>query len=92
MSQPPGGEPPAENGGLPAKLGEERLAAYVRTAFRATMAGAKGQQAIQYVNKLSNALLLLFGAKAVIDGELTVVEAPEWRASIHLPVSTPPRS
>ena len=53
---------------------EERLAAYVRAAFRTTMLGAKGQNAIQYVNKLSTAALLLFGAKAVIDGELTIGE------------------
>jgi ATP-binding cassette, subfamily B, bacterial HlyB/CyaB len=51
---------------------EERLAAYVKTGFEATMLGAIGQNAIQYVDKLSRALLLLFGAKAVIDGELTV--------------------
>jgi len=53
---------------------EERLAAYVRTTFRATLTGAAGQSAIQYVSKLSTALLLLFGAKAVIDGDLTVGE------------------
>ena len=53
---------------------EERLAAYVRSAFRTTMLGAKGQNAIQYVSKLSTAALLLFGAKAVIDGELTIGE------------------
>lgn len=51
---------------------EERLAAYVKTGFEATMLGALGQSAIQYVDKLSRALLLLFGAKAVIDGELSV--------------------
>jgi subfamily B ATP-binding cassette protein HlyB/CyaB len=51
---------------------EERLAAYVQTAFGATLVGARGQNAIQYVSKLSTALLLLFGAKAVIDNELTV--------------------
>lgn len=51
---------------------EERLAAYVKTGFDATMLGAFGQNAIQYVDKLSRALLLLFGAKAVIDGELSV--------------------
>jgi len=50
----------------------ERLAAYVRTSFDATMLSAGGQNAIQYVSKLSTALLLLFGAKAVIDGELSV--------------------
>jgi len=51
---------------------EEKLAAYVRTAFDATLLGAGGQNAIQYVSKLATAALLLFGAKAVIDGELTV--------------------
>ena len=51
---------------------EERLAAYVKTAFSATLVGARGQNAIQYVSKLTTALLLLFGAKAVIDNELTV--------------------
>jgi subfamily B ATP-binding cassette protein HlyB/CyaB len=53
---------------------EERLAAYVRSAFSATMVGAKAQNAIQFVSKISSAALLLFGAKAVIDGELTVGE------------------
>jgi len=51
---------------------EERLAAYVQTAFSATLVGARGQNAIQYVSKLCTALLLLFGAKAVIDNELTI--------------------
>ncbi len=40
---------------------EERLAAYVRTAFDATMLSALGQNAIQYVQKLTTAALLLFG-------------------------------
>jgi subfamily B ATP-binding cassette protein HlyB/CyaB len=53
---------------------EERLAAYVRTAFNATMLSALGQNAIQYVNKLTTAALLLFGAKAVLDRELSVGE------------------
>jgi len=51
---------------------EEKLAAYVKASFAATMLGSGGQLAIQYVSKLSTAALLLFGAKAVIDGELTV--------------------
>jgi ATP-binding cassette, subfamily B, bacterial HlyB/CyaB len=51
---------------------EEKLAAYVKTGFEATMLGTGGQMAIQYVDKLARALLLLFGAKAVIDGELSV--------------------
>ena len=53
---------------------EERLAAYVSSSFDAELIGAAGQGAIQYVSKLTTALLLLFGAKAVIDGELTVGE------------------
>jgi len=51
---------------------EEKLAAYVRTAFDTTLLSAGGQNAIQYVSKLSTAALLLFGAKAVIDGDLSV--------------------
>ncbi|MGO9473603.1 MAG: type I secretion system permease/ATPase [Rhodomicrobium sp.] len=53
---------------------EERLAAYVSSSFDAGLLGAGGQSAIQYVNKLANAALLLFGAKAVIDGDLSVGE------------------
>ena len=53
---------------------DERLAAYVKTAFEATLLSAAGQNAIQYVSKATTALLLLFGAKAVIDGELSVGE------------------
>jgi ATP-binding cassette, subfamily B, bacterial HlyB/CyaB len=55
-----------------AKDWEERLAAYVHSSFAATMLAAKGQNAIQYVSKVTSAALLLFGAQAVINGELTV--------------------
>ena len=51
---------------------EEKLAAYVKTSFSATMLGAGGQLGIQYVSKLTTAAILMFGAKAVIDGELSV--------------------
>lgn len=51
---------------------EERLAAYVRSSFSATMLAAKGQNAIQYISKVTSAALLLFGAQSVINGELTV--------------------
>ncbi|NTG45834.1 type I secretion system permease/ATPase [Agrobacterium rhizogenes] len=51
---------------------EERLAAYVGSSFTTTMLAAKGQNAIQYVNKIVSAALLLFGAQAVINGELSV--------------------
>lgn len=51
---------------------EERLAAYVKTSFSAVMLATLGQNAIQYVSKATTALVLYFGALAVIDGELTV--------------------
>ena len=51
---------------------EERLAAYVSTSFDATMLSAGGQNAIQYASKLTTALTLLFGAHAVMTGDLTV--------------------
>ena len=51
---------------------EERLAAYVKTSFGVTLLGAFGQNGVQYVSKLTTALLMLFGAKAVIDGELSI--------------------
>ncbi|NYT29443.1 MULTISPECIES: peptidase domain-containing ABC transporter [Rhizobium] len=51
---------------------EEKLAAYVKTAFQTTLLGAGGQNVIQYISKLTTALLLLFGARAVINGELSV--------------------
>lgn len=53
---------------------EEKLAAYVTSSFDTGLIGAGGQMAIQYVTKLTNAALLLFGAKAVIDGDLSVGE------------------
>ena len=51
---------------------EERLAAYVRTSFSTVMVATFGQNAIQYVNKVTTALVLFFGAYAVINGEMTV--------------------
>ncbi len=51
---------------------EERLAAYVKTGFSAGMTSATGQGAIQFTNKTTTALIMLFGAEAVMRGELTV--------------------
>ena len=51
---------------------EERLAAYVRTSFQAVKLATLGQNAIQYVSKATTALVLFFGAYAVINGDLTV--------------------
>ena len=53
---------------------EERLAAYVRTSFDAGVLGAPGQNAIQYVSKITTALILFIGAESVIDGSMTVGE------------------
>jgi subfamily B ATP-binding cassette protein HlyB/CyaB len=53
---------------------EEKLAAYVRKSFLATMIASGGQNAIQYVNRVTTALILLFGAWAVMDGDLTIGE------------------
>ena len=51
---------------------EERLAAYVRIGFDTSLLASLGQGSIQWVNKLSSAIILLLGAQAVINGELTV--------------------
>ncbi len=53
---------------------EERLAAYVRTSFDSGVLGAVGQNAIQYVSKVTTALILFVGAESVIDGSMTVGE------------------
>jgi len=53
---------------------EERLAAYVRTSFDTGVLGAVGQNAIQYVSKVTTALILFIGAESVIDGTMTVGE------------------
>ena len=51
---------------------EERLASYVRTSFETVVVSSIGQNAIQLVSKLTTAAILLFGAKAVVDNQLTV--------------------
>ncbi|MBS0241379.1 MAG: type I secretion system permease/ATPase [Proteobacteria bacterium] len=51
---------------------EERLAAYVRSSFEAVTIASLGQNGIQLVNKFTTAAVLFFGARAVIDNELTV--------------------
>jgi subfamily B ATP-binding cassette protein HlyB/CyaB len=51
---------------------EDRLAAYVKTSFQAVVLSAIGQNAIQYVSKAMTAAVLFVGAKAVIDGDMTV--------------------
>ncbi len=51
---------------------EEKLSVYVTASFKATLQAALGQNAIQYVSKLSTAAILLLGAQAVIAGDLSV--------------------
>ena len=51
---------------------ERRLADYVRASFDAVNLSSIGQNAFQFINKATTALVLYFGAKAVIDGDLTV--------------------
>lgn len=51
---------------------EEKLAAYVRTSFEAVTLASAGQNAIQFISKGTTALVLYFGALAVINGDLTV--------------------
>ena len=53
---------------------EERLASYVRTSFDAGVTGALGQNMIQYVSKVTTALILFIGAQSVIEGSMTVGE------------------
>jgi subfamily B ATP-binding cassette protein HlyB/CyaB len=53
---------------------EERLAAYVRTSFDAGMLSSVGQNSIQYVSKITTAMILFIGAQSVIEGTLTVGE------------------
>lgn len=51
---------------------EERLAAYVKASFQALLLSSAGQNAIGLVNKLTTVAVLFFGAKAVIDGEISL--------------------
>jgi subfamily B ATP-binding cassette protein HlyB/CyaB len=53
---------------------EEQLAAYVSASFRVQNLGNYASQLIQLVSKLVTALVLFFGAKAVMAGNMTVGE------------------
>ena len=53
---------------------EEKLAAYVKTAFEATLVSNFAQNATQYVSTATTALIVFFGAQAVIAGKMTVGE------------------
>lgn len=51
---------------------EDRLAAYVKSAFDVLTIGAVGQSAVQLIIKIMTALVLFFGTVSVINGELSV--------------------
>jgi subfamily B ATP-binding cassette protein HlyB/CyaB len=53
---------------------EEQLAGYVAASFRVISLNNSASQAVQLVNKLVIAAILYFGAKLVIDDDLTVGE------------------
>ncbi len=53
---------------------EEQLAGYVAASFRVLRLGNVASQSVQLVSKLVTAGVLYFGAKLVIQGELTVGE------------------
>src|SRR4029077_9002691 len=53
---------------------EEQLAGYVAASFRVISLGNTTSQIVQLINKLVVAGILYFGARLVIDGDLTVGE------------------
>jgi subfamily B ATP-binding cassette protein HlyB/CyaB len=53
---------------------EEQLAAYVTASFRVLSLGNFASQSVQFISKLVSALILYFGARQVINGDLTVGE------------------
>ena len=56
------------------KRWEEQLATYVRASFHVLSLGNSASQAVQFISKVVTAAILYFGAKAVIDGDMTVGE------------------
>ena len=53
---------------------EEQLAGYVAASFRVLNLGNTTSQCVQLISKLVTAAILFFGAKAVIEGQLTIGE------------------
>jgi ATP-binding cassette, subfamily B, bacterial HlyB/CyaB len=53
---------------------EEQLAGYVAASFRVISLGNTASQTVQFISKVVTAGILYFGAKLVIDGDLTVGE------------------
>src|SRR5436190_9808953 len=67
---------------------EEQLAGYVAASFRVISLGNVASQSVQLVSKLVTAAILFFGAKLVIDGDLTVGELVAFNILANR-VSTP---
>jgi ATP-binding cassette, subfamily B, bacterial HlyB/CyaB len=53
---------------------EEQLAGYVAASFRVLSLGNSASQTVQLVSKIATASILYYGAKLVIDGDLSVGE------------------
>jgi len=53
---------------------EQQLAGYVAASFRVISLGNLASQSVQFVSKLVSAGILYYGARLVIDGDLTVGE------------------
>lgn len=53
---------------------ERQLAGYIQSSFKASMLANWGSQTIQLINKLGTVAILFFGAKLVIQGDLTIGE------------------
>ena len=53
---------------------EEQLAEYIRASFRVSNLGNWASQSVQFISKLVTALVLFFGARAVIDNDLSIGE------------------
>ncbi|HVJ42635.1 MAG TPA: type I secretion system permease/ATPase [Dongiaceae bacterium] len=53
---------------------EEQLAGYVTSSFKVGNLGNYASSSIQLISKLATAAILFFGAKAVMNGEMTVGE------------------
>lgn len=51
---------------------EERLAAFARTSFGASLLGVKAQTAVSFISKVTTAAVLFFGVLAVIGNHLTI--------------------
>jgi subfamily B ATP-binding cassette protein HlyB/CyaB len=51
---------------------EKQFAAYLKTSFGVTVLATWGNHAIQLISKLTTVAILFFGAKAVINGDMSV--------------------